>query len=78
MPFPLQEKFPLGNVVARLLGGCENCHITTGFILTLPAARTGRKIRRRRTFTPPPQPDTPAASVRDLLAAADTRVGRPQ
>ena len=26
---------------------------STGFILTLPAARIGRKIRRRRTFTPP-------------------------
>src|SRR4051794_40495513 len=42
---------------------------STAFILTLPAVRTGRKIRRR-LFTPPPRPDTPAASVRDFLSAA--------
>src|SRR3954471_22069657 len=45
---------------------------STAFILTLPAVRTGRKIRRR-LFTPPPRPDTPAASVRDFLSAAYTR-----
>src|SRR3954449_3320489 len=44
---------------------------STAFILTLPAVRTGRKIRRR-LFTPPPRPDTPAASVRDFLSAAYT------
>src|SRR4051812_20973414 len=44
---------------------------STAFILTLPAVRTGRKIRRR-LFTPPPRPDTPAASVRDFLSAAHT------
>src|SRR3954452_6946333 len=42
---------------------------STAFILTLPAVRTGRKIRRR-LFTPPPRPDAPAASVRDFLSAA--------
>src|SRR3954466_11538963 len=42
---------------------------STAFILTLPAVRTGRKIRRR-LFTPPPRPDTPAASVMDFLSAA--------
>src|SRR4051812_6139714 len=46
---------------------------STAFILTLPAVRTGRKIRRR-LFTPPPRPDTPAASVRDFLSAAYTGV----
>src|SRR3954452_16371525 len=46
---------------------------STAFILTLPAVRTGRKIRRR-LFTPPPRPDTPAASVRDFLSAAYKRV----
>src|SRR4051794_33695881 len=45
---------------------------STAFILTLPAVRTGRKIRRR-LFTPPPRPDTPAASVRDFLSAAYTQ-----
>src|SRR3954451_17308037 len=45
---------------------------STAFILTLPAVRTGRKIRRR-LFTPPPRPDTPAASVRDFLSAAYIR-----
>src|SRR4051794_21614887 len=44
---------------------------STAFILTLPAVRTGRKIRRR-LFTPPPRPDAPAASVRDFLSAAYT------
>src|SRR5689334_11453274 len=48
---------------------------STAFILTLPAVRTGRKIRRR-LFTPPPRPDTPAASVRDFLSAAYTAVER--
>src|SRR3954467_15112289 len=48
---------------------------STAFILTLPAVRTGRKIRRR-LFTPPPRPDTPAASVRDFLSAAYIRVWR--
>src|SRR3954447_23311498 len=47
---------------------------STAFILTLPAVRTGRKIRRR-LFPPPPRPDTPAASVRDFLSAAYTRRG---
>src|SRR4051794_36127131 len=49
---------------------------STAFILTLPAVRTGRKIRRR-LFTPPPRPDTPAASVRDFLSAAYTRCATP-
>src|SRR4051812_38961955 len=44
---------------------------STAFILTLPAVRTGRKVRRR-LFTPPPRPDPPAASVRDFLSAAYT------
>src|SRR3954465_3549239 len=47
---------------------------STAFILPLPAVRTGRKIRRR-LFTPPPRPDTPAASVRDFLSAAYNRAG---
>src|SRR3982751_808299 len=47
---------------------------STAFILTLPAVRIGRKIRRR-LFTPPPRPDTPAASVRDFLSAAYRGLG---
>src|SRR3954452_5826278 len=42
---------------------------STAFILTLPAVRTGRKIRRR-LFTPPPRADRPADSLRESLSPA--------